>query len=196
MFADQQGDQFTYKIWIVDKNDNLEDGRELTQYIFIPRVRNHKPATFLLALQYYEQLQFKTLLTRLKRNTTKMMGKFNRKQAAGKASIKGPMQRNTRKAAPWTAKLNDELTLCTADITKNEKYYDKSLYPASHLILQLPPSDHNHENVPVSIVTGGEEEDADHILNNYDPLSGFDYNKPSRAEEIYNEFAPGCETLN
>ena len=85
MFADQQGDQFTYKIWIVDKNDNLEDGRELTQYIFIPRVRNHKPATFLLALQYYEQLQFEPLSTRCNQKTTKMMGKHNRKRAAYKA---------------------------------------------------------------------------------------------------------------
>ena len=33
-------------------------------------------------------------------------------------------------------------------------------------------------------------------MNNNDPLSEFDYDKPSRAEEIYNYFAPGYETLN
>ena len=48
----------------------------------------------------------------------------------------------------------------------------------------------------VSIVTGVEEEDSDYILNNDDPLSEFDYDKPSRAEEIYNDFYPGRETLN
>ena len=53
--------------------------------------------------------------------------------------------------------------------------------PAAHLIRQPPPSDHNPATVPVSIVTGGEEEDADYILNDNDPLSEFDNDKPSKA---------------
>ena len=59
-----------------------------------------------------------------------------------------------------------------------------------------PPSDHNPDTVPVSIVTGGEEDDVDYILNNDDPLIEFDYYKRYRTEETYNEFVPGCETLN
>ena len=137
----------------MDKVDNWEDGRELTQNIVIPGLSNHKPpATSLLTFQDYEQLQFKTLLTRLKQKTTKMTDKRNRKWAVDKASRKGPTQ---RKAAPWTDKLNDELTLCTSDLTNNKEYYEDSLEPAAHLIFQPPPSDHNPDNVPVSIVTGG-----------------------------------------
>ena len=68
--------------------------------------------------------------------------------------------------------------------------------PAAHLIRQPPPSDHNPATVPVSIVTGGEEEDADYILNGNNPLNEFDYDKPSRAVEIYNEFSPCREKLN
>ena len=33
-------------------------------------------------------------------------------------------------------------------------------------------------------------------MNNYDPLSEFDYEKPYRSEDIYNELAPGRDTLN
>ena len=198
MFAYHQGNQFTYKIWKVDKNDNCVDSRELTRDIVIPRVSDHEPpAKSLLTLQYYKQLQFKTLSTRLKQNTTKMTDKHNRKRAADKASRPGPTQRQQHKAAPWTAKLNDELTLFTDDLTENEEDYEDSLDLASHLIRQPPPSDHNPENVPVSIVTGGEEEEeADYIFNNDDPLSEFDYVKPSIAEVIYNEFSPGREKLN
>ena len=59
MFADHQGDQFTYKIWIVDKDDNREDSRELTLDIVIPIISNHEPpAISLLTLQDYKQLQF------------------------------------------------------------------------------------------------------------------------------------------
>ena len=42
---------------------------------------------------------------------------------------------------------------------------------------------------------GEEEKDADYILNDNDPLSDFDYDKPSRVADIYNEFAPGCKKL-
>ena len=59
MFSDHQGDQFTYKIWTVDKDDNWEDGRELTRDIVIPRISNHAPpAISFLTIQDYEQLQF------------------------------------------------------------------------------------------------------------------------------------------
>ena len=68
--------------------------------------------------------------------------------------------------------------------------------PAAHLIRQPPPSDHNPDTVTVYIVTGGEEEDADYILNDNDSLSDFDNDKPSRAEEIYNNFSPGREKSN
>ena len=50
--------------------------------------------------------------------------------------------------------------------------------------------------MPVYIVTGGEEEDADYFFNDNDSLSEFDYDNPYRAEEIYNEFSPGCDKLN
>ena len=172
MFAYHQGDKITYKIWTVDKNDNLEDGWELTYDIVIPRVSNHEtPATSLLTLQDYKQLQFKTLSTHLKQKTAKMTGKRNRKWAADKASRPGPTQCKQRKAAPWIDKFNDELTLFTDDLTDNEEDYENFLDPVSHQICQPPFSDHNPDNVPVSIVTGGEEEDADYIFNNYDPLS-------------------------
>ena len=62
MFADHQGDQFTYNIWKVDKYDNWEDGKEITWDNVIPRVSNHvPPAMSLLTLQDYKQLQFETL---------------------------------------------------------------------------------------------------------------------------------------
>ena len=137
----------------------MEEYRELTIYIVIPRVSYHEsPATSLLTVQYYEKLQLETFLTRLKQKIINMTGKRNHKQASDKASIKGPTQ---RKSAPWVAKLNDKLRLCTANLTENEEYYDDYLDPAAHLILQPPPSDHNPDTVPVSIVTGGEEEDVD-----------------------------------
>ena len=125
-----------------------------------------------------------------------MTGKRNRNQTDEKSSIPGPTHRKQLKESPWVAKLNDELTLCTADLTENEGYYYDSLYPAAHLIRQTSPSEHNPDTVPVSIVVGVEEEDADYILNDNDPLSEFDNDKPSRSEEIYNEFSPGREKLN
>ena len=140
MFADQQGDQFTYKIWKVDKDDNWEYGRELTRDIVIPRISNHEPpAMSLITLQYYEQLQFETFLSRLKRKTTKITGKRKRNRADDNASIPGPTHRKQRKEASWIAKLNDELTLCTADLTENEEDYNNSLDPAAHLIRQPLP---------------------------------------------------------
>ena len=77
--------------------------------------------------------------------------------------------------------MNDEITLCTSDLTENEEDYYDSLEPAAHMIRQTPPSDHKPDTVPVSIFTGGEEEDDDYILNDNDPLSEFDNDKPSRA---------------
>ena len=68
-----------------------------------------------------------------------MAGTHNRKWADDKASRKGPTKRKQPKAAPWTAKLNDELTLCTSDLNKNEEAYDNSWHPAAHLIRQNPP---------------------------------------------------------
>ena len=90
-----------------------------------------------------------------------MTGKRNRIRAAAKASIPGPTHRKQRKESPWIAKLNDEITLCTDGLTKNEEDYNDSLEPSSRLIRQPTPSDHNPDTVPVSIVMGGEEEDAD-----------------------------------
>ena len=135
------------------------------------------------------------LSTRLKRKNTKRTGKRNRKRAADKASRKGPMQGKQQKADPQTSKINDELTVFKADLTENKKDYNDSLDPAAYLIRQSPPSDHNPDTVAVYIVIGVEKENADYIFNNDDPLSGFDYNKPSIAEEIYNEFASVHETL-
>ena len=94
------------------------------------------------------------LSSRLKRKTTKMTGKRNRNRADDKSSRPGPTHQNQRKEAPWISKLNNELTLCTAELTENEEDY-YSLDPAAHLIRQTPPSDHNPDTVPVSIVTGG-----------------------------------------
>ena len=102
-----------------------------------------------------------------------MTVKRNRNRVDDKASIPGPTHRKQLKEAPWIAKLNNELTLCTADLTKNEEGYDGYLNPASYLIRQPPPSDHNSDTVSVSIVTGGEEEGDDYILNDNDPLSDF-----------------------
>ena len=62
------------------------------------------------------------------------MGKRNRNRADDKASISGPTHRKQRKEAPWIAKLNDELTLCTVDLTANKEDYNESLDPAAHLI--------------------------------------------------------------
>ena len=94
MFADHQGDQFTYKIWTVDKDDNWEDSRELTRDIVIPIISYHEPpAMSFITLQDYDQLQFETLSSRLKHNTTKMTGKHNRNRADDKDSRPGPMHR-------------------------------------------------------------------------------------------------------
>ena len=113
----------------------------------------------LLTFQDEEQFQFETLSSRLKKKTTKMTGKRNRNsnRSADKASRPGPTHHKQRKEAPWISKLNDELTMCTADLTENEEDYDDYLYPVAHLIRQPPPSDHNPDTVPVYIVTGGEE---------------------------------------
>ena len=71
--------------------------------------------------------------------------------------------------------------MCTAELTKNEEDYVNYLDPAEHLIRQPTPSDHDPDTVPASIFTGGEEEADDYILNDNDPLSEFDNDKPSRA---------------
>ena len=135
----------------------------------------------LLTLQDYEKLQFKTLSSHLKRKNTNITGKRNLNQAADKASRPSPTHIKQLKEAPWTSKINNEITLCTSELTKNEEDYNDSLDPAAHLIRQTPPSDHKPDTVPVSIVTGGEEGDSDYILNDNDPLSEFDNYKPSRA---------------
>ena len=101
----------------------------------------------------------------------------------------------TRKAANWEAKLNDELTLCTADLTKTESDYDDALDPTEHLIRQLTSDDHDSDNVPVSIVTGGVEEDVAYILDDSDVIE-FEDNQPTRTREIYNEFDPEKDKLN
>ena len=88
----------------------------------------------LLTLQDYEKFQFETILSHLKRKTTNIMGKRNCNRADDKASRPGPVHSKQRKEAPWIAKLNDELTMCTSDHTKNEEDYDDSLDPASHMI--------------------------------------------------------------
>ena len=138
----------------------------------------------LLTLQDYEQLQLETLSSRLKRKTTKMKGKRKRNWSDDKASIPGPMHRKQRKEATWIDKLNNELTLCTADLAENKEEYNDSLDPSAHLIRHPPPSEHNPDTVPVYIVMGGEEEDADYIFNDNDPLSESDNDKPSISEEI------------
>ena len=135
----------------------------------------------LLTLQDYEKLQFKTLSSHLKRKNTNITGKRNLNQAADKASRPSPTHIKQLKEAPWTSKINNEITLCTSELTKNEEDYNDSLDPAAHLIRQTPPSDHKPDTVPVSIVTGGEEGDSDYILNDNDPLSEFDNDKPSKA---------------
>ena len=76
---------------------------------------------YLLTLQDYEQLHFEKFSSRLKHKTAKMTGKRNRNQADDKASIPGSTHYKQRKEAPWIAKLSDELTLCTAELTKNEE---------------------------------------------------------------------------
>ena len=87
-----------------------------------------------------------------------MTGKRNRKLEGDKDSRKVPTQRKQHTASPWTAKIKDELTICTADFSENKEDYNDSLDPAAHLVLQPPPSDHNPDTVSVSIVTGEEEE--------------------------------------
>ena len=110
-----------------------------------------------------------------------MKVKLNRNRADDKASRPCPTHSKQRKEVPWIAKLNDELTLCIADLTDNKEDYYDSLDPAAHMIRQTPTNDHKPDTVPVSIVTRGEEEDAIYILNDNDPLSEFDNNKPSWA---------------
>ena len=197
MFADHQGDQFSYNIWTVDDDENREKGKELTWYILITRVSGPEPsATSLQSLAEFEHdIQFKKLPKRHQRKKTKIRGKRNRKREAYRDLKPGPTQRKQQKESPWTDHINDDLTMCTADLTEDQSDYDKSLDPAAHLIRKPPPTDHDYDTVPVYIVTGGEQEDADHVLNE-DPLGEFDYNKPHQAEEIYNEFAPGRDTLN
>ena len=68
-----------------------------------------------------------------------MTGKRNHKRAADKASRPGPTHRKQHKEAPWIPKLDDKLTLRTADLTENEEDYDDSLDPVAHLIRQPHP---------------------------------------------------------
>ena len=90
-----------------------------------------------------------------------MTGKRKRNRAADKASIPGPTYRKKRKEDPWIDKLNDELTLCTADLTENEEVSEDSLDPSAHMICQPTPSDHNPYTVSGSSLQGVEKEDVD-----------------------------------
>ena len=109
-----------------------------------------------------------------------MTGKRRRKRAAEWASRSIPMQRKQRKAANWESKLNNDLTLCTADLIEAESNYDDALDPTAHLIRQLPYDDPDSDNVPVYIVMGGVEEDVDYILDDSDALE-FDVDQQTRT---------------
>ena len=90
--------------------------------------------------------------------------------------------------------INDETNICTENLTEDESDYHESLDPEVHLIRHLTNDEHNSDTVPVYIVTGGEEEGADYILD--DTLGKFDYDQPHKSEEIYKEFAPDQDSLN
>ena len=136
MFADHQGDQFTYNIWTLYDDNNWENDKELTRNIVIPRVSGHgPPATLLSSLAEFEHnLQFESFPKNHQRKTTKMTGKRNQKRASDRASEPGSMQHKKRKETPWTAQLNGEITLYTADLTEDESDYNDSLDPVSYLI--------------------------------------------------------------
>ena len=121
MFADHQGDQFSYNIWTVDDDENREKGKELTWYILITRVSGPEPsATSLQSLAEFEHdIQFKKLPKRHQRKKTKIRGKRNRKREAYRDLKPGPTQRKQQKESPWTDHINDDLTMCTADLTKD-----------------------------------------------------------------------------
>ena len=87
--------------------------------------------------------------------------------------------KNCHKYPLWTARLNDEMNLCTADLTEDESDYNDSLDPVAHLIRHLPPDDHNSNTVTVYICTVIEEEDVDYILD--DPIGDFDYYQPHKT---------------
>ena len=121
MFADHQGDQFSYNIWTVDDDENREKGKELTWYILITRVSGPEPsATSLQSLAEFEHdIQFKKLPKRHQRKKTKIRGKRNRKREAYRDLKPGPTQRKQQKESPWTDHINDDLTMCTADLTED-----------------------------------------------------------------------------
>ena len=102
----------------------------------------------------YQALQFETVPDRVKRKTTKSVGKRHRKRAAERAST-GPKPAK-RKQSGWNAKINDDLTLCTADLTEDEDDFDNNADPTSHLLWQLPQDrTDDTDTIPVSITTGG-----------------------------------------
>ena len=109
-----------------------------------------------------------------------MTDKRRSKRAAEWDSRPISMQRKQRKADNWESKLNNDLTICTADLIETESNYDDVLDPTAHLIHQLPYDDPDSDNVPVYIVMGGVEEDVDYILDDSDALE-FDVDQQTRT---------------
>ena len=190
-FAEHQGDQFTYKVWTISdtKTESWEKGRELTRDIVIPRLGNTPPpAMHTLSSTSYDALQFESGQQRQHRKTSKSRSKAHRKHKADEAAKPGNNGRAQKKPRKWEARVNDDLTLCTADLTEDEDEPDITDDPAEHLIRPFAPPVPDSVSVSIHRDSRGEEEDARLMDDN--PMADLDFGDPTKAEEIYNEFGP------
>jgi len=193
--ADHQGDQFTYKVWTITDlaTEKWEGGRDLTRDIVIPRLSNTPPpATKLFSVESYDALQFESGQQRNQRKTSKSRSKAHRKHKADDAARPGNNGRAQKKPRKWEARVNDDLTLCTADMTEDEDDYNTTDDPTEHLIRPFAPPVPTTVSVPIHREGRGEEEDARYFDDN--PMADLDFGDPARAEEIYNEFGPDKPT--
>jgi hypothetical protein len=145
-FNDKSGDEFTYRVWTVDENDNWEKGGELTRNILRRRKMGDQPPTVLSQDEnVYEALKFETARQRLdRRRQTKT--KTVREKKAELASTRNIAKKRQRKRSdkskstsaeeenePWTATVSTGVTLDAGDLTEDELWEQEPVDPLESL---------------------------------------------------------------
>jgi len=143
-------------------------------------------------VESYNALQFESGQQRNQQKTSKSWSKAHRKHKADDAARPGNNRRAQKKPRKWEARVNDDLMLCTADMTEEEGDYSTTNDPTEHLIRPFAPPVPTTVSVPIHRDGRGEEKDARYLEDN--PMADLDFGDPARAEEIYNEFGPDTPT--
>jgi hypothetical protein len=186
--APKSGDEFTYKVWTITdlKLETWEDGRELTRDVVIPRKDSEEsPPAMPLPLSAYDELQFEPASTRMRKSTKQSRTKAVRKRKQELASERTTRPQRKKKPKPndtttttWTARVSDNITLATADLTEDEDDFDIS-DPTQHLIQHPMQS----LNTPTKVVPSLRDRGGDSDIEEFE----FEDEPIEMATEVYDE---------